>query len=123
MSVATILQMSDRVSALIEDRLGVRGANLNEKLRRAGRRLPRRVRQSASLLAEAAAMAPNPRLQVRVDESRVAEAYDICVRHLAPIGRAGRLRGHLASIGASIAFALLLVAAGFIAFLVWRGFV
>ncbi|MGA0541802.1 hypothetical protein [Neotabrizicola sp. VNH66] len=122
MSVATIRQMADRVADLMETRLRVKGRDLPEKLKRGGGRLPRKVRNAASLLAEASEMALNPKLQVRVDEGRVAEAYDICVRHLAPIGRADRRRGALASVGASIAFSLLVVGGGLIAFLVWRGY-
>lgn len=121
MSVATIRQMADRVSGLMDERLGIKGRDLREKLKRGGGRLPRRVRTAASVLAEAAEMALTPKLQVRVDEAKVAEAYDICVRHLSPIGRADRRRGMLSSIGASIAFSLLVVGAGLIGFLVWRG--
>ena len=74
MSVATIRQMADRVADLMETRLRVKGRDLPEKLKRGGGRLPRKVRNAASLLAEASEMALNPKLQVRVDEGRVAEA-------------------------------------------------
>ena len=122
MSVATIRQMADRVSALLEDRLKIRGRDLPELLKRGGSRLPRRVRQAATLLAEASNMALNPKLQVRVDEGRVAEAYDTCMRYLGPLGRADRRWALLSSIGASIGFGLLVVAAAFIGWLVWRGY-
>lgn len=60
MSAVTITQMADRVSALIEERLGVRGRGLEDKIRKAGRRLPKRVREAASYLAEAGQMAQIP---------------------------------------------------------------
>ena len=123
MSVATIRQMADRVSALLEERLSIRGRDLPEKVKRGGRRLPRKVRNAASVLAEASEMAVNPKLQVRLDEARIAAAYDTCLRYLGPLGRSSRRAALLSSIGASIGFGLLVVAAAFIGFLVWRGYV
>lgn len=121
MGVATITQMSNRVAALLEERLGARGRDLPEKLAQVNRRLPRPVRRAAEALAAAGEMAKNPKLQIRVDEAQVAEAYDICLRHLAPMGRRGRSGGFLASFGASAAFSVLLVAAGLIGFMLWKG--
>lgn len=123
MSAATITQMADRVSSLLEERLGTRGRGLDEKLRRAGRRLPRRVRAAATALSDAALMAQNPKLLVRVDEGEVAQNYDICLRHLAALNRGERRKGLILNVAASIAFSLLVVAAGVLGFLVWRGYV
>ena len=47
MSAVTILQMTQRVSALLEERLGARGRTLEDKMRKAGRRLPKKVRFAA----------------------------------------------------------------------------
>lgn len=123
MGVATITQMSNRIASLMEDRLGASGRDLSEKLKRGGRKLPHRVRVAAGILAEASEMAKNPKLQVRLDEAKVAEAYDLCLRHLGPMTRRAGGKAYLTSFGASAAFSTLVVAAGFIAFLVWRGFV
>lgn len=123
MSAVTITQMADRVSSLLEERLGARGRGLDEKVQRAGRRLPRRVRVAAAALAEAAEMAQNPRLLVRVDETAVATNYDICLRHLGRLNRAERRHGALLNFAASVAFAVLVVGVAVVAYLVWRGYV
>jgi hypothetical protein len=123
MSAVTITQMADRVAALIEERLGVRGRGLEDKLRRAGRRLPKRVRTAGDLLAEAAAMAQNPKLLVRVDEARVAEAYDICLKYLNKLNKGDRRKGAILGVAASVAFSILVVAVLVVAFLYWRGLV
>ena len=123
MSAITITQMADRVSALIEERLGVRGRSLDDKLRRAGRRLPKRVREACEVLAEAGVMAQNPKLLVRVDETRVAEAYDICLKFLNRLGRGDRRKGAILGVAASVAFSLLVVALLVIGFLYWRGLI
>lgn len=123
MGVVTITQMADRVSALMQDRLGARGRTLQDKLRSAGRKLPRRVRDAAEGLAAAAEKAQNPKLLAQLDEELVAEAYDVCMRYLGGIGRAERRKAALSGIAASVAFSLLVVAAGVVGYLVWRGYV
>lgn len=123
MSAVTITQMADRVSALLEQRLGARGRTLADKLRRAGRRLPRRVREAASLLAEAQEMAQNPKLLVRVDETRVAEAFDICVRHLNGVNRSESRKTAILGAAASAAFGILVVMLLVVAVIYWRGLI
>ncbi|WP_225027775.1 hypothetical protein [Xinfangfangia pollutisoli] len=123
MSAVTIIQMADRVASLLEDRLGARGKTLRDKLRRAGRRLPRRVRMAGLALAEAAEMAQNPKLLVRVDEAQVAADYDIVLRHLGGVNPAARRRGALLDFAASVAFGLLMLGVALVFLLVWRGLV
>lgn len=123
MSAVTITQMADRVSALLEERLGVRGRSFAEKHRKAGRRLPRKVNEAVALLVEAAEMAQNPKLQVRVDEARVAQAYDLSVRHLGGIKRGERLKTAVISAAASAAFGILVIVLLVIAVVYWRGLV
>ena len=61
MSAVTIQQMADRVAEMMQQKLRLRGRGLAEKTRRAGRLLPKKVRAAAVALAEAAALAQNPR--------------------------------------------------------------
>jgi len=121
MSAVTIQQMADRVAALMEQKLRMRGAGLSDKLRRAGRRLPKSVRLAAEALAQAGEMAKSPRLMHRIDEERVAEAYDTCLRHLGAVDPGDRRRGMLIGMAASIAFSLLSVAVLVAVVLWWRG--
>jgi hypothetical protein len=121
MGAATIQQMADRVAALLDERLGLHGGGLADRLRRGGRLLPRPVRAAAARLAEAAEMARNPRLLMQVDEARVAQDYDLCVRHLGAVDVAGRRRGVLLGIATSILTSLLVVALAALGFAYWRG--
>ncbi|MDP4033830.1 MAG: hypothetical protein Q8P60_13450 [Pseudorhodobacter sp.] len=122
MGAATIGQMADRVSALMEERLRIRGRGLAEKLVKGKRALPRHVHAAGETLAQAALMSQNPRLLLQIDEQQVAEAYDICLRHLGRLGRGDRRKGMLLNMAASIAFSLLVLAGLVIGVLVWRGF-
>ncbi|MFN3936581.1 MAG: hypothetical protein ACK4KW_03285 [Gemmobacter sp.] len=122
MGAASVQQMADRVAQLMEDRLRIRGNGLAEKLRRGGRALPRRVRREAEYLAEVAALARHPKVQTMLDDTRIAEAYDTCIRHLNEIGAFDRFMGRLLGVTGSILFGLLVTAGLFVAVLVWRGF-
>ena len=123
MSAVTIQQMADRVAGLMEQKLRVGGNGLAVKVRKAGRRLPKQVRVAAEALVQATDMAKSARLVHQIDEGLVAEAYDICLRHLGGVDVADRRRGVAVGIAASMAFSLLTVA-GLVLFVVWwRGLV
>jgi hypothetical protein len=123
MSLVTVTQMADRVEALLEERLGLKGGTLEDKLRRAGRRLPGPVRDAGAGLAAAVAMMQSPKLMHQVDDETVAIAYDICVRHLTKVNPGAARKGMILNIAASIAFSLLVVAVLLVGFLYWRGFI
>lgn len=123
MSAVTIQQMADRVAGLMEERLGVRGKTLDEKLRKGGRLLPRRVRVQAEALAALSAQAQNPKLLTRINMEDLAAAYDISVRHLSGVKPGGRRAGLLLGMASSVAFSLLVVSVLVIGVLVWRGYV
>jgi hypothetical protein len=122
MGAVTIQQMADRIAALMEDRLLIKGDNLTQKLRRGGRALPRKIRAEAQVLARFAEMAKNPKLLAQVDEPRVAQAYDICLRHLNTVSAWDRRKGAVKSVGLSILGSFLVVAVLVAAILVWRGY-
>lgn len=123
MGVTTVQQMADRVAALMEQRLKIGGTGLSAKLKRGGRRLPRKVRREAEYLAGVSELAMHPKVQMMLDEARIAQAYDTCVRYLNPLGARDRLLDRVLGIGGSIAFALLVVGGGLIAVMAWRGLI
>jgi hypothetical protein len=123
MSAITIQQMADRIAALMEQKLGARGAGLEAKVKARGRALPRKVRQAAEHLAKSAGLAQNPKLLLQMDREAVAESYDICLRYLGPLKARSRLMDHAVAVAASIAMSLLVVAAIVIATLRWRGLI
>ena len=123
MSAITIQQMADRVAGLLEERLQMRGVGLSEKLRKGGRTLPRRVRVAAEFLAQSAVVAQNAKLLMQIDNNAVAEAYDVCLRHLGGVDVGDRRRGAILGVAASVAFSVLMVALLFGAVLYWRGFI
>ena len=122
MSAVAIQQMADRVAQLLEERLALRGRDLAAKLDRGGRLLPRKVRDGAELLADAAEKARNPKLLAQIDMGAVTDAYDACVRHLTTIDPVGRRRDTIAGMVGFVGYGILFLAIAIILVLVWRGF-
>jgi hypothetical protein len=116
-------QHRDRVSALLEQKLGVRGRTLGDRIRKARWRLPRAIRAEARFLDMAAAQAQNPKLLMQIDEGRVARAYDACVRYLNSVDRAARRRAMLLGMASSVAFSIFAVGVLLLAVLYWRGLI
>jgi hypothetical protein len=122
MSAVTIQQMADRVAQLLEERLGLGGKGLAAKLKRAGRLLPRKVRDAGKQLAVSAQKAQNPKLLGQIDMGDVTEAYDVCLKHLIAIDPIDRKRGYLAGMIGSVAFGVLVLMIAIAVFLSWRGY-
>jgi hypothetical protein len=122
MGAVSIQQMAERISMLLTERLQVKGRDLEDKLSRTGRRLPRKIRNAAQGVAMAVEQSYNPKLLLQIDEEKLAENYDICVKYLNGLNKGYRLRGVLLGLSTSILFSLLAVVALFLGVLVWRGF-
>ena len=118
----SVQQMADRVAELMESRLGVNGTGLAEKLRRGQRFLPAKVVTAAQLLVQNEELSRNPRLMTQVDPAQTALAYDVCVRHLKPLGRGARQKAILWSLAGAVASIVLVVAVMAGAVLLWRGY-
>lgn len=122
MSAVDVQQMAARVAELLEARLNVGGSTLADKLRRGGRRLPRKIRREAAYLAAAADQARVPKLMAQVDHARITQAYDACLRYLKPLGAGARRRAlamqMLTGAGAGVFVTGILI----LLVLAWRGY-
>jgi hypothetical protein len=121
MAAASITQMTERVSQLLGTRYNVSG-DLATKAARVRRQLPHKVQNALEVLTSAEQMAHHPKLAAQIDTEAVAEAYDVALKHLNSVGRWDRRKGTALGIAASIAFSLLVVGAGLLAVLHWRGY-
>ena len=122
MSAVTIQQMADRLAQLLEERLGLGGKGLASKMKRAGRTLPRKVRDAGKLLAASAQKAQNPKLLGQIDMGEVTEAYDVCLKHLIAIDPVDRKRDLFAGMIGSVGFGVLALVIAIAALLAWRGY-
>lgn len=75
------------VEALLAEKLSARGRNLEEKLKSAGRAVPKAVREQAIYLIEAESRYRNPKRAHQYDPQRVEEAHRICIDFLQKIDR------------------------------------
>lgn len=122
MSAVTIQQMAERITALMEQKLRLKGKDLREKLRKGGRILPRRVRAAAEELADAAEKSQNPKLLLQIDETAVVAAYDVCSKHLSKIDADYLWTSSILRTASSIVISLLVVVLLAVGVLYWRGY-
>jgi hypothetical protein len=122
MSSVAIQQMADRVAQLMGERLGISGRDLSAALSKGGRMLPRRVRESAQMLADAAEKAKNPKRLGQIDMGAVSDAYDACLKHLTAIDPNERRRSTVSGMVGFVGWGIFLLVIAIVAVLVWRGF-
>ncbi|TDK52638.1 hypothetical protein [Antarcticimicrobium luteum] len=111
------------IAALMHAKLGVRGATLRAALGRAGRRLPRRIRAQARLLAEAEPFAHHPKLRLTLDTMALGKAAGEVEAHLEAIDLADRRKGWWLGMLGGLAFNILAFFALLVVVLRWRGFI
>jgi len=116
-------QMVDEVSEALADKLRVRGGSLDAQIHRAGRLLPRRVRQDATYLAQGITLVQNPKLAKMFDMAKARKAHRNVLAHIDTVDMGAQRRDAALNLVASIAFALL-VTGCLLLFVLWqRGFV
>ncbi|RLJ60462.1 hypothetical protein BCF46_0663 [Litoreibacter meonggei] len=123
MEKVVVDQLVARISALLHEKLGMRGASLEARVRRAGRALPRRVRRAAKELVNAESMAQEPKMLLRLDPQQVSAAYDTCLMYLENIDERALKTKALFGFAASVIVQVILIAAVALAVLRWRGYI
>ncbi|MCL3880945.1 hypothetical protein [Marivita sp. GX14005] len=116
-----ITDQAEELCALMAHRLGQRRGPLSRRLARSRRRLPASVRSDIARIAEADAMAQNPRLAARTDPGATQAEFERARSYLAGIDIKDRRKGQILSVLGSVAFDLLVVTILVITVLRWRG--
>ncbi len=108
---------------LLRKKLGVKDKTLIASVRRAKRRLPRKVYKQAMVLAQAEPMAEHPKLRLVLDGPKLEKASDEVQNHLNAINLADRRLGWFLSFLGSVGLGLIALAAVTMIVLRWRGFI
>lgn len=122
MEKVVVEQLVGRIFALLREKLGIRGGTLEARVRRAGRALPRNVRQAAKALVNAERMSQEPKMLLRLDPQGVSAAYDVCVTHLEGIDEKALKTKAFFGFAATVIVQVLVVGAIALAVLRWRGY-
>ncbi|SFR56140.1 hypothetical protein [Litoreibacter janthinus] len=123
MEKVVVDQLVERISALLREKLGVRGRSLEVRTRRAGRLLPRHVRRAAQVLVNAERMAQEPKMLLRLDPQEVSGAYDICLLHLENIDEKALKTKAFFGFAARLIVQVVVIGGLTLAVLRWRGFI
>lgn len=114
---------SDELRALMQEKLGFKSRDLADAFRRAGRRLPRRVRQHTAILVQAEERAFHPKLAATTDPQAVEQAFKAITGHLQGIDVADERLGRWLQFAGTLAFNFIVIAILFVIWMRWRGFV
>lgn len=105
----------------LSDKMRVRGATLEQQLRRAEHRLPRRPRQAATTILEAQDWMAHPKLARVLDLSSVNKAFSDLDAHLARIDPVEERKTALLRLIGVIVIRLMGLAVLIYAIIRWRG--
>jgi hypothetical protein len=100
--------------------LGVKGRTLERCTAKAGRWLPRRIRDEIAVIAEARALRGHPKLERRIDEARIERAYRHTASYLDGLDLGARRRRAALDMISLIAFRIFVVGALVVAVMLWR---
>lgn len=114
---------SRKLRGLMQQKLDVRGRDLRQSLRRAGRRLPKAVRKRGAALMRAEMLAHNPKTAQQVDADAVERDYEYVRAHLASIDVNEMRKTRVLSVTGTVVANLIVVGVLFIVWLWWRGYV
>jgi len=115
MSSASVRQLSDRIAALVEQRMGLRRSGDTPKdLRRAAGYLPRKIGAALELLATAHEKSADPVSYALINQEKLAAAYDLSLSHIDKMDPGFRRRQYLKDLSGSlwVNLSLLVVLAG-----------
>lgn len=114
---------SRKLRGLMQQKLDVQGRDLQQSVRRAGRRLPRGMRRRAAVLVRAEMLAFNPKTARQVDAAVVEREFEALCAYLAGLDVEEMRRTRILSVAAAVAANVIAVAVLLVTWLWWRGYV
>ncbi len=121
MGTVDIDRRADALRAQMEKRLGLRAKSFAQGVRRAGRRLPKRVRRAADVVLAAQALGGNPKLERQIDRATFEAACREIAHHLDAVDLAEERKDRRLRLAALVALQFLVVLAAFVVWLWWSG--
>ncbi len=111
----------NRVSDLLEEKMGLTGDDMTGRLRKAARHMPRHVRRRARMLTDSLALAQHPKLRLTLDMPALGSAARVVTQWLESVDPAERRKDLVLGILASLSFNLIAVFTLVLVVLHWRG--
>lgn len=119
--VQDITERMEQIRQLLGEKLGIRGGDLAEALRKGQHRLPRQLYKAGQNLVDAQPVLNHPKLALTVEKDALHKSADALQEFLEQIDLSDRRKGFLLSMVGGMVFNLLVLFGLVIWFLVWRG--
>lgn len=123
MTEEMLQKQADQISKLLDTKLKARGKTLQAQLAKAGRRLPKRLRDDLTQIIEAQEVAAHPKFAHRTDLKTALAGGERIIAHLDKINRWERFKDRWLGILGAISAALIVTFILVVYVLVQRGLV
>ncbi|WP_323785165.1 hypothetical protein [Thalassovita sp.] len=109
------------LAQLLSEKFGASSGDLQRRMRKVGRRVPKRLHKAAKTITDAEAQAGHPKLRQFIDPAAVNRAYADIRTYLKTIDVTDRRKSAVLSVLGGLSFNLLLAVALLLGFLLWQG--
>lgn len=113
MAEETVIITAQKISVLFEERMRLKGPNLERQVYKAGRNLPRKLRKDAHVVLQALQVADHPKLSRMINRVQFDKAARNLIAHLSAIDprdvAIGRLLTFLGKVSAVLIVGFVLV--------------
>lgn len=116
-------QKEAEILKLIEEKFSIQKGALSQRMRRVGRRVPKRVQAAAKEFSQALSLSTHPQLSRQIDAKQVDRAYVALRDYLKTVDPVDRRKGALLSLLGGLSFNILAITAVLILILLWRGWI
>ncbi|WP_162932948.1 hypothetical protein [Roseovarius sp. EL26] len=119
-------KMDQRVKRLndkLKEKLGLRGKTLEKRLKRAGRTLPKHLRREGAFIVKAQQQATNPKMARLIDQEALDRSFAMFRHYLKDINPTERRKDKIINFLGLLVFNLVVIAALYLLFLLWKGLV
>jgi hypothetical protein len=116
-------QRIEELEKMLQDKLGLRGKSLAQRLKKAGQRLPKRVQKAGRMIIGVQAVIANPKLARIQNQQAVDAAFSDFTAYLKPLNRKDQRKGFALGIAGDLVIRLILLAGAVLALLRWQGMI
>ncbi|SLN28694.1 hypothetical protein ROA7450_01196 [Roseovarius albus] len=116
-------QRTKRLNDKLKEKLGLRGKTLEKRLKRAGRTLPKHLRREGAIIVQAQKQVANPKMARLIDQAALDRSFAMFRHYLKDIDPVERRKDKIINFLGLLVFNLVVIAALYLLFLLWKGLV
>ena len=118
--LAEFNQRIEELEQMLQDKMGLRGKSLAQRLKKAGQRLPKRVQKAGRMLTGVQSKIAHPKLARIQSQNAIDAAFTEMTTYLKTINRRDQRKGFALGIAGDLVIRLILLVGVVLALLRWQ---